>query len=430
MVSYSKHNNRQSSGQQDPVVITGIGLITALGLDREATWSNIRQGKCGIGPIKQRQGLHPNVKFAAEVNLPIDLVCPDELDVIRYSRCAFNEALEDSGVDLSSIDPCRIGVASNGHLGDLRQSWVDAGKLAAGQQIVPWWSQWLPQTATDLLANQHQFLGPRLCYATACASSMIAMIQSTRAIRTGQCDVMVAGGGQQLSSFLAAGFYKMRALSSACRPEVACRPFDQDRSGFVMGEGAAYVVLERLSHAVARGAKIYAEVLAGKMASQAHHITSVELEDEALVYLIKETIRAANLDSKDVEYINAHGTGTIQNDITEINCINSVFGAHTEQLQVSSTKSQIGHLVGASGSAELAVTLLGMRDGIAPPTANLENPEAACRFDCVAKQAAPRQFKHALKFSMSFGGHLAGIAVRRYDNAGNCFEYLPETKAA
>ncbi len=405
--------------KNDSVVITGIGMVTALGNDARTTWENVKAGKCGIDKIRSRAGLPSAVRLAAEVKLPIDFKQPDRLDVVRYSRLAFAEAIEDSGLELEALDPRMLGVASTAHIGDLRQFSVEAGLASQDQQIIPWWEQWLPHTATADLANRHRCFGPRLCYSTACASSMIGIIQATRTIRQGVCDVMVAGGGEQIEPLMAAGFHNMRALTNAADAHAACLPFDMNRTGFVMGEGAAFLVLERLSHAVARGASIYAEVLTERLLCQAHHITSLDMEDEALTYLIRETVRSANLVPHEIEYINAHGTGTIQNDFTEINCINSVFGRRADELHVSSTKSQIGHLVSASGSAELAVTLLGMQDRTAPPTVNLHNPEPGCRFNCVANRAQPRDFKHALKLSMAFGGHLAAIAVRRYDGA-NC----------
>ncbi|HMO15233.1 MAG TPA: beta-ketoacyl-[acyl-carrier-protein] synthase family protein [Pirellulaceae bacterium] len=407
-----------SRTQNEPIVVTGIGLITALGKDAPSTWENIKAGRCGISKIRPREGVPQEVKLAAEIKLPTDFRQPDMLDVIRYSRLAFQEAVQDANLDFQAMDPRMLGVASTGHMGDLRHCFFETGSADSNSQIVPWWTQWLPQTATFDLAHAGRWLGPRLCFSTACASSLVSVIQSARYLRQGMCDVMVAGGAEQIEPLFAAGFYQMRALSDSGDHRTGCLPFDQNRSGFVMGEGAAFLVLERLSHAVARGAAIYAEILSERMLSQAHHLTSLNLEDEALTHLIKQTVRGAALDLTDVEYINAHGTGTMQNDITEINCINSVFGSHANQLHVSSTKSQIGHLVGASGSAELAVTLLGMRDRISPPTVNLQNPEPRCEFSCVANEAQTRDYRHSLKLSMAFGGHLAGIALRRYDGIG------------
>lgn len=405
-------------------------MITALGNDRESTWQAIKSGRCGIKPIEQPAPVPDSVKIAARVNLPTDFSAPDRLPAIRFSEIAFHEAVEDSGIKLSEIDPERIGLASAAHIGDLRQFEVEAGLMSKDQQFIPWWQQWLPNSVIGRLGkqflqdNRHcSFQGPRFCYSTACASSMIALIQSIRSIRRGECDVMVAGGGEGIDQLFAAGFASMRALSRESNPNRACQPFDVNRSGFVMGEGASFLVLERESHALARGAKIYAKVLSEKMASQAHHITSVDIDDEALVYLINQTVRSSELDFDDVDYINAHGTGTEQNDITEITSINSVFRSNADRLHVSSTKSQLGHLVNASGCTELAVSILGLRDGVVPPTVNLFKPESACHFNCVANQPVKQRLKTAMKLSMAFGGHLAGICIQRFDSATNGFAY-------
>ncbi len=422
--------------QQDPVVITGIGMVTSLGIDRESTWDAIVGGQCGIRKFDARYGVPDGVRIAAQVQLPNELRRFDQLNSIRFSQIAFDEALRDAQVSLDSIAPHRIGLGCAAHMGDVRIRYFEEGVWSAADQVTPWWSQWLPNSVAHSIIEQRpdfkypQIQGPRLCYSTACASSMIAMIQSIRAIRRGEADIMVAGGGECIDNLFASGFFSMRALSRSENPEQGCQPFDVNRSGFVMGEGACYIVFERLSHAVARGATIYASVLTERMASQAHHITSLEVDNESLSYLIRETIRSCGLLPADIDYINAHGTGTEQNDLTEITCINQVFNSDAERLHVSSTKSQIGHLVNASGSTELAITTLGLRDGVSPPTVNLNEPESDCLFNCVANQSQQRKAKTSIKISQAFGGHLASIALQRFEGHDNSFAYPKKIRAA
>ena len=218
----------------------------------------------------------------------------------------------------------------------------------------------------------------------------------------------------------------MRVLAES---DSGCRPFDMNRKGFVMGEGAAMFVLERLSHAEARGAKIYAEVLGGKMLADAHHVTGLDLESRALTRLIGETMRRAELSPNDIGYINAHGTGTQQNDLMETRGIRKAFGAHADDLYVSALKSMLGHLVNASGSVELALTTLALRDGFVPPTQNLTDPDPECDLNCVPLIGQAKRVQVALKLALAFGGHLVAVAIRRWNNTHSGFQY-PTRQAA
>jgi 3-oxoacyl-(acyl-carrier-protein) synthase len=215
----------------------------------------------------------------------------------------------------------------------------------------------------------------------------------------------------------AAGFYNMGVLADHADPARACRPFDANRNGFVMGEGAAIFVLERLDHAQQRGADIYAEIVGGRILSDARHVTNLDANSDALCELIRGTLRQGRLVPRDVAYVNAHGTGTKQNDILESRGIRAAFGRAADSVCVSATKSMLGHLVNASGSVELAVTALALRDGFAPPTMNLTHPDPECNLDCIPLIGRVRPLEHALKLSIAFGGHLAAIALRRWTTA-------------
>jgi 3-oxoacyl-(acyl-carrier-protein) synthase len=280
-----------------------------------------------------------------------------------------------------------------------------------------WWRQWLPNTACAMVAGDYGLRGPRLSNSTACASGTIAILKAFRAIRDGQCDLALAGSSEAIHPLFAAGFYNMRVLADDAEPARACRPFDLHRSGFVMGEGAAMFVLERFDHARQRGATIYAEILGGRILSDARHVTSLDENSDALVELIRGTLRTAGIAARDVAYVNAHGTGTQQNDLLESRGIRRAFGSAADSVCVSANKSMLGHLVNASGSVELAITALALRDGFAPPTLNLTHPDPACDLDCIPLVGRVRPLEHALKLSIAFGGHLAAIALRRWAGA-------------
>jgi 3-oxoacyl-(acyl-carrier-protein) synthase len=281
----------------------------------------------------------------------------------------------------------------------------------------PWWTQWFPSTACATVASDYDLRGPRLSNSTACASGTIAILRAVRAIQDDQCDLALAGSSEAIHPLFAAGFHNMRVLADHADPAQACRPFDVNRTGFVMGEGAAMFVLERLSHARRRGAPIYAEILGGRLLTDAHHVTSLYEGSENLTELIRGTLRTAGLSPRDIAYVNAHGTGTRQNDVIETRGIRSAFGRAASSVCVSATKSMLGHLVNASGSVELAITTLALRDGFAPPTLNLTDPDPECDLDCIPLVGRVRPLEHALKLSIAFGGHLAAVVLRRWPGA-------------
>lgn len=421
--------------EDEPIVVTGLGMVTALGLDRETSWRGMQAGRCAIGWVSGVAGLPDHEWFGAQVHLP-PAGDDTELKAIRIARLAAREALQDARVNPSDIDCSRMACAVAGHMGDIRgiAAMTDGigphGPSISESDEHPWWTQILPSTACKRLAEEFGLGGPRLSHSTACASGLISLLQAVRAIRDGQCEIALAGGGESINALFAAGFRTMRALAEGGDPSEACLPFDQRRKGFVMGEGGAMFVVERLSHAIARRARIYCTISPGVMLSEAHHLTGLDVDSETLEHLIERALIQSSLEPRDVQYINAHGTGTLQNDAAEIAGINSVFASCLDQIQVSATKSMIGHLVKAAGCVELAVTILGLRDGIAPPTCGLVQLDPSCKFDCVPRVAREQRYQHALKLSLAFGGHLVGTIVSRWNAAGSSFAYPALRRAA
>ena len=401
----------------EPVVITGIGLIASVGGDREQVWQAVRHGVSGVRSLSGLKGIPDGLLIGAPVELPPSR--PGRLKVIDLCQTAAAEAIDDAGIEGDAVDRDRIGCAISGHIGD---TWwletVTGYGDERGPDAVPWHHQFLPSSACVEVANRFGLYGPRLCHSTACASGLVEVLAAARAIRDGQCDLALAGSGEAFHPIFAAGFRQMRVLAMHDDPEQACRPFDLERRGFVMGEGAGMLVLERLSHAVARGARIYAQLCAGRMHAEAHHVTGLDADCDALTHLIGETLDQAQLAPHDVHYINAHGTGTQQNDLAEARAIRRALGRSADGTCVSATKSMLGHLVNASGSVELGITILALRDGFAPPTMNLTHPDPECDLDCVPLRGRSRRLDTALKLSVAFGGHLVAVALRRWDSAG------------
>jgi 3-oxoacyl-(acyl-carrier-protein) synthase len=338
---------------------------------------------------------------------------------IPLCRQVAAEALADARIHLASVDLERFGCSIGAHMGDtdfvVERLGLSHSLSPAGKE--PWWQQWFPNTACAVVAREFGLNGPRLSNSTACASGTIAILKAVRMIRDGQCDMALAGSSEAIHPLFAAGFYNMGVLAEHEDPAQACRPFDINRNGFVMGEGAAMFVLERLTHAERREAEIYAEVRGGIMLSDARHITSLDADSDSLVELIRGTLRASGVAPRDIGYINAHGTGTQQNDVVETRGIRTAFGRAADSVCISASKSMLGHLVNASGSVELAIMALALRDGFAPPTLNLTHPDPDCDLDCIPLVGRARPLEHALKLSIAFGGHLAAAVLRRWTEA-------------
>jgi len=411
------------------VVITGVGMVTSVGSDRESTWQAVQSGHSGVRRLENFAGLPSDKMLGATVE---NMDQPDHLPRdFPLAMNAAEEAIADCQVDLRTFDRTRFGCAMTAYLGDTPGHLaLRKGPSLASDSRDDWSRRWLPNTVCAEVARKFQLLGPSLCSSSACASGTIVTLQAVRALQDNQCDIMLAGASQSIHPLLAAGFNNMRVLANHENPAEACRPFDANRTGFVMGEGAAVLVLERLSHAQARRAPIYAEIAGGRMCAEAHHLTGLNADSEALTWLIRETLKTSRLAPADISYINAHGTGTLQNDVMETRGIRESLGKAADSVCVSSVKSTLGHLLNAAGSVELAISILALRDGFAPPTINLTDPDPACDLDCIPFVGRRQEFEHALKLSIAFGGHLAAVALRRWSEAGERTSQLTHRHAA
>lgn len=408
----------------DRVVITGIGLVTAVGHDRESSWRAVKNGRNGVRRLCDVPGLPDGLLLAATVqDTRHDCRGDRNYPIARAAAC---EAIDDSELDLDDADRTRIG-ASYGTCGG-PTPWM-ADEIRRRERMtapIEWWDNMYLSSPAARVADDLDLLGPRMCNSTACATGTIATYNAFKAIREGQCDKALVFGAQTIHPILAAGFYNMRVLAKADDPAEACRPFDANRSGFVMGEGGAALVLERLSDARARGARIYAELLGGALMSDATHVTDLSVDSTPLTHLLGKMLDRSRLAPADIAYINAHGTGTKQNDAMETRGIRAAFGRAADDLCVSTIKANLGHLVNAAGVVEMAVTTLALRDGFAPPTVNLTHPDPECDLDCVPLVGRRRKFEHAIKISIAFGGHLAAIALRRWNGVGERCEVIDQ----
>ena len=419
---------RDRDARHEPIVITGIGLITALGADRETVWRRVRDGESGVRSLAGLAEVPESISIGAPADVEREF--PGQLKAVALNLHAAAEAMADADVDLARVNPDRFACAISAHMGDAGGLYERNGRPPLPHaRAAPWWQQWFPNTACATVANRYGLRGPRLCHSAACASGLIEVLSAARSIQDGQCDIALAGSAEAFDPLFAAGFQAMRVLAHHDDPKQASRPFDSRRTGFVMGEGSALFVIERLSHALRREARIYAEIAGGQMHTDAHHITGMDTDSDTLAHLIGATLRRADIGPADVGYINAHGTGTQQNDIVETRGIRRALGHAADRICVSSTKSMLGHLVNAAGSVELAITTLAMRDGFAPPTANLTDPDPECDLDCIPLVGRSTTFEHALKLSVAFGGHMAAAVLRRWSATGTAAGWA-ERKAA
>ena len=411
----------------DRIVITGLGLVTAVGRDRESTWRAVKAGRNGVRKLVGMPGIPDGLLLGATV----EGVEADRRGDRHYpmALAAVREALTDSRLDLADVDRSRVA-ASYGTCGG-PTPWMAEEYLRRDPHSHPieWWDNLWYAAVGSRVANRLGLFGPRLCNSTACATGSVATINAMRAIQDNQCDRAFVYAAQTLHPILSAGFYNMRVLATNDDPAAACRPFDANRNGFVMGEGAACLVLERLSDARARGALIYAELLGGSLLSDATHVTDLSADSTPLVHLLNRTLKKSRLSPSDVSYINAHGTGTKQNDAMETRGIRAAFGPAANDLCLSTIKANLGHCVNSAGVVELAITTLALRDGFAPPTVNLTTPDPDCDLDCVPLVGRRRKFEHAVKISIAFGGHLAALALRRWSGAGERCEPAPAAVA-
>ncbi len=428
--------------QFEPVVITGIGLITSVGTDRESVWQAVCQGRSGVKRVGGLQGIPDDTVLGAPVeadltNLPGDInqsLPPDSpqrtsLKVIRMAEIAAAEAMADANLHPLTVCQERFGCAISGHVGDTGYVFHQAGRPEFLEPI-PWYLQFVPNTGCHKIANFYGLRGPRLAHSVACASGAVELLSAVRAIQDDQCDLCLTGSTEIIHPLFAAGFRRMGVLANHDDPTAACRPFDSQRTGFVMGEGSGMLIVERLSHALQRGARIYCEVVAGKMFSDGMHVTNLDAQSQSLTHTIKATLRQARLAPDDIGYINVHGTGTQQNDLCESVGIRSALGRAANSIPVSAIKSMLGHLVNAAGSVETAITALALRDGFMPPTANLTDPDPECQLSHLPLVGRHCRPELALKLSVAFGGHLVAVVLRRWNDARSGFAYPGLVKAA
>lgn len=406
------------------VVVTGLGMVTSLGADVNSTWSNLLQGKSGISHIDHFDASQYKTRFAglvrdfkAEDYLPAkELRRYDEF--MHYGVAAGVQAMHDAQLTVTPENAPRIGVALGSGIGGLSliERNHDILKADGPNKISPFFVPGsIINMAAGLLAIRFGLKGPNIAVTTACTTATHCIGLAARLIAYGDADVFVAGGAEKGSSPLGlAGFAAARALSTRNdNPQAASRPFDKDRDGFVLGDGAGVLILEEYEHAVKRGAKIYAELVGFGMSDDAFHITAPSENGEGAAAAMSNALKDAQLEPSAVDYINAHGTSTPAGDVAESQAIENVFGDHAQKLAVSSTKSMIGHLLGAAGAVEAIFSVLAIRDNIAPPTINLDNVDPACRLDYVPNQARAMKIDVALSNSFGFGGTNGTLIFKR-----------------
>ena len=408
------------------VVVTGTGLVTPLGTGSEKTWRNLCDGKSGISLITRFDTTNSEVKIAAEVRdfNPEDFIEPKlarHLDTfVQYALAAAGMALKESGLTIDETNAERVGVFTGNGIGGLStiEKYHKILLERGPRKITPFF---IPMVISNMSAGQISIVygakGPNLSVTTACAAGTHAVGEAFRSVSRGDCDMAITGGSESTICPLAVGgFNSMKALSrSNENPEKASRPFDRDRNGFVISEGAGMLVLEELEHAKNRGAHIFAEVIGFGLSGDGYHMAAPPENGDGAVRCMQMALDDAGLAPEDIDYINAHGTSTPLNDVVETRAIKTVFGEHAYKLAISSTKSMIGHMLGGAGGVEAVFLVLSIRDQIIPPTINLENPEPECDLDYVPNKARETVIRAAISNSFGFGGTNAVLAMKKFE---------------
>ena len=406
------------------VAITGIGMVTPLGLTAEETWKNILAGKSGVHKITEFNVTDYSTQIWAKVknfNIENYVSAKDsrKMDLFtQYGIAAAEEAMIDSGLVIDEALSLRAGVAVGSGIGGIDTITANFEKLLQGgpRKVSPFF---IPAGIINMVAGQisikHQLKGPNISVVTACTTGAHNIGLGARLIASGDADVMLCGGAEMTCTPLClAGFAAVRALSKGNdEPEKASRPWDKDRDGFVMGEGAGTLVLESYEHAKARGAKIYAELVGFGMSGDAFHITAPDEDADGASRSMLNALRDAQIEPHLIDYINAHGTSTYLNDLNETIAVKRVFGTHAYKLAMSSTKSMTGHLIGAAGAVEAIFSILSIRDQVAPPTINLDNPDEACDLNYVPHQPQERRIEYVLSNSLGFGGTNGSLVFKK-----------------
>ena len=407
------------------VAVTGLGVISPVGNDVPTFWNALCSGTCGIGPITKFDATDYPVKLAAEVRDFDPKQYMEKLDILHsdvythFAMAAACQAVADSGI-AGTLDAERVGVYIGSGIGGIATFMTEHSKLLnrGPRRVSPYFiPMMIPNMASSMIAMRYHFHGPAMPMVTACASGTNAIGEALRLIRHGYADAMVAGGAEAtVNALAAAGFSNMQALSPSEDPNAASLPFDVRRAGFVMGEGAGVLVLEELEHAKQRGATIYAELTGYGSTCDAYHITSPDPSAAESARAIADACCETGLDTDRV-YFNAHGTGTPMNDRIETLAIKKALGEdRARRITISSTKSMTGHMLGAAGGAEAVASVLALRDGIAPPTINLTQPDPDCDLDYTPLTAKHADFDVALSSSLGFGGHNACLAFRKWED--------------
>lgn len=408
------------------VVVTGIGTINPIGHNVEETWKSIEEGKCGIAPISLFDTKGMKVTLAGEVKdfdvtKYIDKKEAKKMDrFIQMGMIASHEAMLDSGLDINNIDSHRFGVIVSsgiGGLGSIEKNY-QTGEKRGFDRVSPFF---IPMTISNLAAGHiaiaYHAQGLCTCPVTACAGGTNAIGDAFRNIRDGYQDVMIAGGCEaSITPLGIGGFTSMKALSDATDPDRASIPFDKERNGFVMGEGAGILILEELEHALKRGAHIYGEMTGYGISCDAHHITAPLPNGEGGAYAMQNALDDACISYDVIDYINAHGTSTHLNDLCETEAIKSVFKEHAYKLAVSSTKGHTGHCLGAAGGIEAVLSVLALKHDFIPPTLNYQVKDEECDLNVVPNIGVKKDLHYVMSNSLGFGGHNASIIFKEYDN--------------
>ncbi|GER70887.1 3-oxoacyl-[acyl-carrier-protein] synthase 2 [Weizmannia acidilactici] len=408
------------------VVVTGIGAVTPVGNDARTAWQNVVNGKSGIGPLTRLNADQFPAKVAAEVkdfNIEEFIERKEARKMDRFTHYAVASAImavKDANLTINEENATRVGVWIGSGIGGMEtyENQFEIFQKRGYRRVSPFF---VPMMIPDMAAGQVSILlgakGINSCTVTACATGTNSIGDAFKVIQRGDCDVMITGGAEApITNMSLAGFCANTALSTNPDPNTASRPFDLNRDGFVIGEGAGIVVLEELEHAKKRGVKIYAEVIGYGATGDAYHITAPAPGGEGGARAMKMALDDAGITPSEVGYINAHGTSTQYNDKYETMAIKEVFGDHAYKLAISSTKSMTGHLLGAAGGIEAIFTVLAINEGILPPTINIEAPDPECDLDYVPDESRKQEVKVALSNSLGFGGHNATLAFKKYED--------------
>jgi 3-oxoacyl-[acyl-carrier-protein] synthase II len=406
------------------VVITGMGVVHSLGLGLDSFWNAICEGRNGISLVTKFDTSAYDAKVAAEIKNfePTDFIDKKEakrMDVFtQYALAAAKMAIEMSALDMEKEDSFRAGCVVGSGIGGI-QTLEDQHQILATKgpgRVSPFFiTSMIANMAAGRIAIEYNLQGFNECVVTACASGNNAIGDAFKVIQRGDADIIVTGGAESAITPLSfAGFCSNKALSTNPDPSTACRPFDKDRDGFIMGEGSAILVLEEYEHAKKRGAVILGEIVGYGCTCDAYHITAPSPDGIGGIRSMKNAIEDAGIRPEDIGYINAHGTSTPLNDVGETKVIKNVFGDHAYKLAVSSTKSMTGHLLGAAGAIEAVITAMALKDGILPPTINHINPDPECDLDYVPNKSRPADIKYALSNALGFGGHNAALVLKKF----------------